>query len=301
MKFRALILVLIALAAGLGYFFLKKNPATNLGKLAYEQTKQILAFGPRPPGSPALKNVKQHLIQELSKSCWEIREVNFSADTPEGEVQFSNLIARYRKSSDTWNRPVKGIICAHIDSKLMKDQVFLGADDSASACAAITEIAKHLSKKSPQLAEQMELVFFDGEEALGKHMNYQDGLYGSRHYAGQWRKQENKPKFGLVLDMIGHRDLDVLLPSDSPEALKNALLGAAKKHQVSQHFAVGVLPVMDDHVPLNFSGIPTLDIIGNFSKFPWWHQTGDTIEQISPESLDISIKIVLEILQQLAF
>ena len=56
---------------------------------------------------------------------------------------------------------------------------------------------------------------------------------------------------------------------------------------------------MDDHIPLNLVGIPTIDIIGDFSRKGWWHTAGDNAAIISPGSLDISIRVVLEMLDGL--
>ena len=56
---------------------------------------------------------------------------------------------------------------------------------------------------------------------------------------------------------------------------------------------------MDDHLPLNLIGIPTLDIIGDFSKTNWWHTAGDSAGIISADSLNISIGVVLGMLDEL--
>jgi Zn-dependent M28 family amino/carboxypeptidase len=186
--------------------------------------------------------------------------------------------------------------------------VFLGADDAASACGAILEIAAILAQGEPDLARQVELVFFDGEEAFGDSITLFDGLYGSRFYATEWRTRPDKPEFGIVLDMIGHKDLRIELPSDTPEDLRDAVLAAAKAERAAGHFAIAPGSFLDDHVPLIMAGIPTVDIIGRFAvgaepsgkpiHVPWWHTTGDSLELISVESLDISIRVTLRVLRE---
>ncbi len=194
---------------------------------------------------------------------------------------------------------MKGLLCAHIDSKYFKEKEFLGADDAASACAAVVEIAKHLAENEPDQAEQIELVFFDGEEAFAFNMTLLDGLYGSRYYANQWRTLPNKPKFGILLDMVGHDNLRIRIPSDSPKHLAELMFEAAKQEGESSRFGTAPGPIMDDHVPLNLVGIPTLDIIGDFANKSWWHTTGDNAAIISAESLDISIRVTLRMLGKL--
>lgn len=293
------LLLLAAVAIGLS-MWKEKKIASGLGQPALELTNEILAYGSRPPGSEALDKVKAHLATELKTAGWQTTLQEFERDTPIGKVKFSNLRARLpQKGKDTWKRDIKGILCAHIDSKYFKNKKFLGADDAASACAAIAEIGKYLAENKPNKANQIEIVFFDGEEAFAENMTILDGLYGSRYYANKWRTLDNKPKFGILLDMVGHEDLTIRIPSDSPKHLAKLMFEAAKKEGVSSHFGTAPGPIMDDHLPLNLVGIPTLDIIGDFANKPWWHTPGDNAAIISAESLDISISVTLRMLDEL--
>ncbi len=302
MKNRRLLGVLgtVALLAALWFGFAGGKTEGHLGEEAAALTGEILAFGPRPPGSPELDQVRNHLRKELENAGWKVTLQEFERGTPVGPVKFSNLRARMPlDGTDTWTRPVDGLLCAHIDSKLFKDRIFLGADDAASACAAVVEIGKHLAANEPEQAARLELVLFDGEEAFAENMTILDGLYGSRYYANEIRTSENKPKFGILLDMIGHKNLSIRIPSDSPEELAELMFDIAKKRKVSGHFGTAPGPIMDDHLPLNLIGIPTLDIIGDFSSKSWWHTPGDSAAIISSESLGISIGVVLEMLDEL--
>lgn len=300
MKSRPVLLLALVLAAvgGLAWW-LRAGTSPELGKNAYDQTAAILAKGPRPPGSEALNAVRAHVRAELEKAGWVVESQPFEQMTPVGKTRFENLRARFAKSGgDPWKRPVRGILCAHIDSKFYKDSHFLGADDAASACAAIVVIADFLARERPEQAAKLELVFFDGEEALGENITPQDGLYGSRHYAGFWRSQNDKPAFGMLLDMIGHENLSIRLPSDTPPQLKDAVLAAARAEGAEKHFGMAAGPIIDDHVPLNYAGIPTVDIIGDFTRSGWWHKPTDNLKIISAESLDISIRVTLRVLEE---
>ena len=237
------------------------------------------------------------MTAELQKTGWVIQGQPFERSTPEGALTFENLRARFpADGGDAWARPVRGILCAHLDSKNLKDQHFLGADDAASACAAIMAIAEFLAKKKPAQAGNLELVFFDGEEALGPNITALDGLYGSRHYANQWRARAHKPEFGILLDMVGHENLSIRLPSDTPADLQRRVLAAAKAEDAERHYGMAMEPVIDDHVPLNFAGIPTVDMIGDFSREGWWHTPADNQKILSAKSLDISIRVTLRML-----
>jgi len=295
-----LIVVLTVALAAAGYFWQQNRQASHFGEDAYAQTAAILKFGPRPPGSPALDQVRAHVAAELEAAGWVTRRQSFERMTPVGNVRFENLIARFpRGNGDPFEQKVDGLLCAHIDSKLYKDRHFVGADDAASACAAIVEIAKFLARERPEQAKRLELVFFDGEESFAENITPQDGLYGSRYYAGHWRKMEVKPRFGIVLDMIGHKNLQIALPSDTPGFLKTSIMAAAKKEKQASRFTMAPGPIIDDHVPLNFAGIPTADIIGDFTRSRWWHTAADNLDLISAESLDISIRVTLHVIEDM--
>ncbi len=294
-----LTLVVTLVAAGGLAWWLHDRSAPRLGQAAYEQTAAILAKGPRPPGSESLAAVRTRVRAELEKAGWVTQGQPFERMTPVGKVAFENVRARFSTGKDDpWARPVRGILCAHIDSKFFKDRHFLGADDAASACAAIVVIAEFLARERPEQAAELELVFFDGEEAFGENITPQDGLYGSRHYANQWRSRDNKPTFGILLDMIGHKDLSIRLPSDTPVELKESVLAAARAEGAEGQFGMAAGPIIDDHVPLNFAGIPTVDIIGDFTRFGWWHTPGDGLKIISAESLETSIRVTLRVLDE---
>jgi hypothetical protein len=294
----ALILILVLAVAGSGLWWKNHSKSPLLGQAAYQQTAAILAHGPRPPGSDGLKAVRTHLKIELEKAGWVTQSQVFERHTPAGRIAFENLRARFpTQGADPWAAKVQGILCAHLDSKHFDDTHFLGADDAASACAAIVEIAGFLAKKNPSHARAMELVFFDGEEALGSHITSADGLYGSRYYANQWRARPDKPEFGILLDMIGHQNLSIRLSSDTPPDLQQRVFAAAKTENAESHFGMAAGPITDDHVPLNAAGIPTVDLIGDFSDSPWWHRPADNLKIISPRSLDISIRVTLRMLE----
>lgn len=301
MKTKWILISLLFIAATLGLAFWKQNGGgPKLGTHAHALTGDILAYGPRPPGSEALDKVRAHLRQELEAAGWVVELQPFERNTPAGMVQFTNLRARFKAGGDDpWKRRAAGLLCAHIDSKYYKAREFLGADDAASACAAVVELGKYLAREKPHHARQLELVLFDGEEAFAENMTALDGLYGSRFYANAWRGREDKPRFGILLDMIGHENLSIRIPSDSPPDLAALMFEAAEKEDVAKHFGTAPGPIMDDHLPLNLIGIPTIDIIGDFSSKSWWHTSGDNIGIISAESLDISMSVVQRMLDEL--
>ena len=265
------------------------------GALALAHVEKLVAFGARPAGSEALEQSRRYLEETLTGLGWTTERQTFDDQTPQGTVSFANVRARFlsgRNASKVWQEPVRLLVSSHYDTKPYSDFEFLGANDSGSSTGALLEIARVVGEK-PSLAKQLELIFFDGEEAFEPNITSVDGLYGSRHYAKYLRKlpQESKPKYGVNLDMIGDKDLLVRVPADSPPTLARWLTAAAKDLNYSAYFGTHPSPILDDHVPLNDAGVPTIDIID--LDYKPWHTQDDTMEQLSAESLHITGKTAL--------
>lgn len=298
-----IILGISGIGFGLWHWLTDRSDAHGIS--AYTHTLAILEFGPRTVESDGLKKSQQYIAEQLSMQGWSTMTQQKQRDTPEGKHTFTNLIARYQPDKlttldDLLKLPTKGILCAHLDSKKIPGiPDFLGADDAASACALIIELATTLGKENPELAKGLEIVFFDGEEAFGENITPEDGLYGSRFYAHTLYQRKPKPEFGILLDMVGHKDLKIAVPSDSPPKLYESMLRAAKEHGYEKHYNMAEHPIIDDHVYMNKAGVPTIDIIGkDFAHSHWWHQEGDNIDLISASSLTISYHVVLTMLRE---
>lgn len=123
MRSRLLLVVLLVLALGGGGFFWWNGQKGELGRAAYDLTARIVEKGPRPPQSDALKAVRELVRTELEKSGWVTQAQPFERPTPGGNMKFENLRARFSGGTgDPWQRGVKVLLCAHIDSKYYKDR-----------------------------------------------------------------------------------------------------------------------------------------------------------------------------------
>ena len=169
---------------------------------AWKDLQAQVAIGPRPAGSAALQKTRDYILAELKKAGVETRQQVFIAKTPLGETSMANLIATI-----PGRRPERIAIASHYDTKLFRDIRFVGASDGASSTAALLELARVL--KSRQNEFTLELLFFDGEEAVVEWGRNNDNTYGSRYYVDAARKAGTlKDLRALVLlDMIGDKDL----------------------------------------------------------------------------------------------
>ena len=264
------------------------------GEKALAHVQRLVDFGPRPSGSEAIEKSRHYIEDQLHHSGWQVKRQAFTDDTPRGKVQFVNLIAQF---PDQGNAAPLFLLCSHYDTKTFDTIKFVGANDAGSSTGLLLELARVIGQH-PNLAEKIELVFFDGEEAYD-HFSETDGLYGSRYFARQLQGSSAKQfRGGILFDMIGDRSLDVTLPADSPPEIARNIFAAAETLKLRSYFTYLDREMIDDHSPLNAIGIPTIDVID--FDYPSWHTAGDTIDKISAQSLQIVGSVALYYLSEFA-
>ena len=254
------------------------------GEKALAHTKAQCDLGPRPSGSPELEKARKLIAAELERNGWKVERQTFTDTTPRGPVEFVNLIARYGGSDKTQHF----LVASHYDTKIFDTIRFVGASDAGSSTGALVELSRVLAL-DPALAKRVELVFFDGEEAVVQYRQTNgvltDGLYGSRHYARQLAATGRNRQFraGVLWDMIGNRKLNITLSPDSPEQLMQGIFDAADALNARSAFSIFDRTILDDHSPLNEAQMPVIDLIG--FDYPYWHTADDTLDKLSPQSL----------------
>lgn len=285
-------------------FFFKKDTGQNgepfSGEAALRHVAAIVQIGPRTPGSEGIEKSRQYIESELSKVGWTVSRQSFEAPTPRGPLTFVNVRARFGAAETIDWKKGEGmvVLASHYDTKFYDDFVFVGANDGGSSTGALIEMARVIAAREA-IRDRIELVFFDGEENIGGEYTATDGLFGSREYAKIWRgyPAAERPVFGFLLDMIGDKKFMIEPPRDSPRHLLKALYDAAEELGHREKFGLYASEIIDDHVPLNQAGIPTLDVI-DLSYGPW-HQEGDTLDQLSAKSIEISGSVTLRAVELL--
>ena len=268
------------------------QPPTFDGNRAYEHVRQVVAFGPRPAGSPALESTRQYIKKQLADIGIQVTEQPFDADTPIGRIHMVNLVARIPGAS-----PERVVFAGHYDTKLYREFRFVGANDAGSSTAFLIEWGRVMkARKSPFT---IELLFLDGEEAtLPDWVPGTDHTYGSRHYVEV--AQREKALAGLraliLVDMIGDRDLHIRRELLSTPWLTDTIWAAAKRLQHSDVFLDLATQIEDDHVPFLNAGVPAVDVIDGPEDYPPWHTAGDTLDKVSARSLQIVGDVLLEAL-----
>src|SRR6266481_7159774 len=264
------------------------------GEKALAHVQRLVDFGPRPSGSEEIEKSRHYIEDQLSRSGWQVKRQAFTDDTPRGKVHFVNLIAQFPGQR---NAAPLFLLCSHYDTKTFDAIKFVGANDAGSSTGLLLELARVIGQH-PNLAEKIELVFFDGEEAYD-HFSETDGLYGSRYFARQLQGSGAKQfRGGILFDMVGNRSLKITLPADSPAEMARDVFASAEALKLRSHFTYLDREMIDDHSPLNAVGIPTIDVID--FDYPWWHTAGDTIDKISAQSLQIVGSVALYYLSEFA-
>ncbi len=262
------------------------------GQAAYDFTKRIVAFGPRPSGSEAIRKLQAYILGQLKLDRCQIIQDDFKGSTPLGPVPMKNIIARFPGSSRT-----AFVISGHYDTKVMPGTYFIGANDGGSSAGFLLEMARVLAHRRNKM--DVYLVFFDGEEAVAQ-WSETDSLYGSRHLAERWANDGTLQRIAAMInvDMIGDRDLTVFPDANSSPSLTRLIWTTASALGLGQYFPDRQSAFEDDHLPFVQRGVNAADLL-DFDYGPnnsWWHNDRDTLDKLSPHSFSVVGRVVLAVL-----
>ncbi len=263
-------------------------------KRAFAYLEKQCDFGPRVPGTTAHQEAQAYLFTELEKYADEVMLQPFEFRHQDRTVRMNNILARF---GEDLGETI--LLAAHWDTRPFADRdpdpanrntPILGANDAASGVAILLEIARVLKSKPPPI--EIIIVLFDGED-YGRTTSTM--FLGSTHFAqnmGRW-----KADFGILLDMVGDQRLELPMERYSWNAardLTEAIWQRAEELGLPAFQRRLGPAIMDDHLPLIQSGVPTIDIID--FDYPYWHTVEDTPDKCSAESLDIVGQLVLDII-----
>ena len=259
---------------------------------AWEHLRRQVAFGPRPSGSAALNQTRDYILAELKAAGIDAHLQPFIAKTPLGEISMANIIATI-----PGRRPERIALASHFDTKLFPDIRFVGASDAASSTGALIELGRALTSRQHEFT--IELLFFDGEEAVVDWYRDNDNTYGSRHYvqAAQELGTLSGLKALVLLDMVGDRNLTIRRDTNSTRWLTDIIWASAAKLGYGSYFLNEETTIDDDHIPFLKAGVPAVDVID--LEYPAWHTPQDTLDAVSARSLQIVGDVVLDALPQI--
>jgi glutaminyl-peptide cyclotransferase len=268
-------------------------------KRAFQYTREVTAFGPRYIGSENHKKLERYILDHLKGD--QVEDDAFTADTVEGKFPVRNIIAKFPGTKD-------GIIVilGHYDTNYpLRNTGYVGANDGGSSTAILLEYANQLRGGLPgkkRAGYSVWLVWTDGEEAVRKWSDT-DSVYGTRHLAEKWEKDGTlkEIKALMVMDMIGDADLDIQRDTNSTPWLLDLIYAAAGRLGYQSHFYALQGPMEDDHLPFAKRGVPCADVIDlDYGYDNVFHHTPqDTMDKLSPKSLEIVGDTTLETIRML--
>lgn len=195
-----------------------------------------------------------------------------------GGVQIENVIGTLTGTTlpDEWI-----VVGAHYDSRNTSVSNITnpspGAEDNASGCAAVLELARVMADLKPK--RTIKFMCFGGEE---------QNLNGSEAYAASLVSsgELGKIKLAVIMDMIGYSSttaLDVLLETSSAlSAVLPQFQQSAADYSPGMTVSTSLQPFGSDHMPFINRGVPTLLLIENeWDSYPHYHKTTDTPANVS--------------------
>ena len=273
----------------------------GFGDRAFAHVRAITEFGPRHPGSPGWTAQLDYLERRLAEHGLESKRDTWT-DRKE-LITFTNLSVTI-----PGKRKERIVLACHHDTKCTQNHPtpehnfhFVGANDGASGTAVLLELAPVLKQMAHEAT--IELVFLDGEESLDWDWNgAARALFGSKRFVKRHRDallvgDEPRIEALILLDMVGRTDLHIQEELYSTVRLREILWSAAVACGHQQSFFQHAEAASDDHVPFLDVGIPAVDLIDLHGN-PHWHKPTDTIENMSPASLQIVGDVVLTMLPE---
>jgi Zn-dependent M28 family amino/carboxypeptidase len=277
-----------------------KTAAGFDGKRALGDVRQLVAIGPRVAGTPGAAKARDYISGQLKAAGLEVHEQAFDATTPKGPVHMINLLAVIPgmppREAPSQVQLQRIIVAGHYDTKGFETFNFVGANDGGSSAALLLELARTLKPRT--LPTDVELLFLDGEEAVGEWQG-DDHTYGSRYYVQAAKKAGTLKTIGalVLVDMIGDKDLRIMKESNSTPWLTETVWSAAAKLG-RREFVGESTTVEDDHLEFLEAGVPAVDIID--LDYPAWHRADDTLDKVSAASLQSVGDVVVAALGDIA-
>ncbi|MEX0722193.1 MAG: M28 family peptidase [Balneolaceae bacterium] len=271
--------------------------------------QQQVEFGPRVPNSEAHSAAKSYFEEKL-RSYSDRNSVftqNFNHDGYDETLQLGNIIAAFNTSASD-----RIMLSAHWDTRPRADMDFFrkedpipGADDGASGVAVLLELARIFGENNPPVG--VDIVLFDGED-YGTSGDTGRYFLGSRYWSKNPPVPGYKPRFGILLDMVGAEGAQ--FPKEqysvafAPNLVDEIWNIAAEKGHDDLFLNEQGASVSDDHVIINQeTRIPIIDIInhsrsksGQVEFAPHWHTHTDDIPVISKKTIQAVGDVLTELI-----
>ena len=274
---------------------------------AYDHVVYQTNIGYRIPGTNASRTCTTYFVSEFQDI-----DIHFNYTLHNFTTHLTSCQnALFKLNDDEENIIILG---AHYDSraKATKDPTLSnrnlpiqGANDGASGCAVLLELARVCYQIKDNLSCQLWFIFFDaedqGKDSGGYGIDGWDWCEGSLKFVSDidsfYNSSIERIQCMLLLDMVGGVNLQFIAEHHSTSSLLDELFDIGRQLGYTAEFPVYRTSkvVLDDHVPFIYADIPSADLIINFWNNPSWpyhHTIKDDISSISRHSLEVTGKTV---------
>lgn len=280
---------------------------------AYRFTADQVAFGSRVPESAAHKRCGDYFVEQLTRFGATTIVQQGLVERFDGKLFMAkNIIASF----DTINKR-RVLLCAHWDSRPFSDNDFnkdnwnkpiLGANDGASGCGILLEVARIVGQQMPKVG--IDIILFDAEDS-GTPLFYtgvnkeHSWCLGSQYWARNLHKKKYHAEYGILLDMVGAPKATFYKEGFSmnyaPIIVDNIWQTAAQLGYGSYFINEMGAYITDDHYYINeLAEIPMADIIqltrSETGFAGYWHTQDDTMENVDRETLKVVGQTLLKVL-----
>lgn len=253
------------------------------GAAILAEIRILEGFGVRQGGSDAEARAADYIVGRLSEFGYQPVIEQFPL--PNGRTS-RNVVARL---PGTHGRRI--ILGAHMDSKPPS----LGANDNASGCAALLEIARVTAAQKPFAG--IEFVFFGSEEMIDKVADHHH--YGSRFHVAATSLSDQQAVSAMVsLDMIGYGTTFVVRNMGlGSQALSTHLIRQANSLGIGASYLRDKSPVGNsDHEAFEKAGIPAAWI--EWRDDPVYHTAKDVSGHVRPGLAASAGQLTLDFVMQ---
>lgn len=280
---------------------------------AYLYIAEQCAFGPRVMNSEAHDACAAYIAAKFESFGAQVVNQDAEGTLYDGtKVQMRNIVASYNLDN-----PVRLIICSHWDSRPWADHdanadnhrtPIDGANDGASGVAVMMEIARQIQQKTPEIG--VDLICFDAEDCGTPEWddhgedNSWTWCIGSQYWAGKHHIDGYTARYGILLDMVGGSNCvfekEAYSMAYAPSVVDKVWSKAIRLGYGDLFKNANGGGVTDDHVQVNMSGIPCIDIIArdaNDNTFcKTWHTKNDNVGNINKQTLKAVGQTVMEVI-----
>lgn len=291
---------------------------------AYSYIAQQCSFGPRTMNSEAHEQCAQWIVQKFTDLGCEVMVQEADSKLYDGTpIRMKNIIASVNPTAD-----VRLIISSHWDSRPWADHdadesnhhtAIDGANDGASGVGIMIEIARLMQQDvllhgdSSYIAQNphvgVDFICWDAEDCgtpeFAENVDYDTNTWclGSQYWAEHHHIDGYTARWGILLDMVGGKNT---MFKKEPFSLRYAPQLVDRVWAIAGHLGYDKYfvydsdqgGITDDHLEVNKSGIPCIDIIGcnrEGSTFPaTWHTVNDNIHNIDKPTLQAVGQTVIE-------